>query len=64
VELDTSSRRLDHHQSGMGPNSRGPSTIAATYSLRFRAETQKMEQDAVKAMEDRGLRVITLDPDG
>ena len=36
--------------------------IAATYSLRFRAETQKMEQDAVKAMEARGLQVITPDP--
>jgi TRAP-type transport system periplasmic protein len=36
--------------------------IAATYSLRFRAETQKMEEDAITAMKARGLQVITPDP--
>lgn len=37
--------------------------IAATYSIRYRNATQKMEQDAVNAMVNRGLKVITPEPE-
>ncbi|HET9233369.1 MAG TPA: TRAP transporter substrate-binding protein DctP, partial [Candidatus Eisenbacteria bacterium] len=37
--------------------------IAAKYTQRFRAETRKMEADAVEAMKARGLKVVTMSPE-
>lgn len=38
-------------------------TVSAKYTARFRAETRKMEADAVEAMKARGLHVVTPQPE-